>query len=132
MKRVMMMVLMAAGAAMAASGKTLISRSIQLEGADAVYTQEVSQVQALGGEAWAEIEHIKVYVPSNETGVVTVAAWQIGGWTNIVSATCTNTSSAPVVLDFDANNVIFYGSLRVLYDQTGAGTNAWGSVLIIR
>ena len=132
MKRVMMMVLMAAGAAMAASGKTLISRSIQLEGADAVYTQEVSQVQALGGEAWAEIEYIKVYVPPNETGVVTVAAWQIGGWTNLLVAACTNDTSSAVVMDFDGGDTVFYGPMRVFYDQTGSGTNAWGSVLIIR
>ncbi len=132
MKRVMMMVLMAAGAVMAASGKTLINRSIELEGADAVYTQEVSQAQCLVREAWAELELVKVYVPAAETGKVTVATWQMGAWTNLVEAACTNNTEAAVVMDFAGGDAVFYGPMRVLYDQTGAGTNAWGSVLIIR
>ena len=131
------MVIAAAGATAAAvlaagvTGRTLVAESVTVYGASGVTTQEVKQAQCLGGEKWGRLEALKVYVPAAETGTVTVAAWQTGGWSTLLTAACTNATAAAKVLSFDGGDALFYGPLRVLYDQSGTGTNGWGSIIFV-
>jgi len=80
---------------------------------------------------WAKIDTLRVLVPANQTGTVSVAADVMGVYVAVVSLSCTNDTAAAAVQSVTGGDFGAAGGLRVIYSQVGDVPGARECLLLL-
>ena len=139
-KRVFIAVLMMAGlqGAFAGTGKYLIiAPEVTLSGtnqaAQVVSSAGIAEVPSGSGiGTWGALDYAKVLVPAGETGTVAVAQSVFGAYRDMTTLYVTNATAAAAVFNVEIADIPVTGALELTYAKSGAGTNAWRTIMFFK